>query len=474
MVLWLMIVMLGISSLSADNHSPSNEFIFSADLKLSTEEKRVDSCLNGMRKELLSRKGKNWTFFNSFIRCRQEIQQEKLYQIFKMMPKGGLLHIHELAIGDVQWILDRAFSIPECWIYWDEDSDSTALGQLAFFLNQPIPPGWFSIRELSLLNPELRKELYRLYTIGPEDEEQPNLRAELVRIEQRIERFISYRPVFIDYFQSGLEALAMDGIQLVELRTTLDPVLNEDGSYIRDESIVKLYQTIAANVNQSFPLFDFRLIVCAERKSSLEEVRRQVEKSNHLKSLFPEMIVGFDLIGNEDHEPRTIFFTPALEMGRIPFFLHGGETGAADNNNVRDALVFNAHRISHALNLYYFPGLEKRLIQYQTLLELCPVSNLALHYVRDLRFHPASGYLQRGVQATLGSDYPAFFQSRGLTDDYFVVYLAWGLDLRSLKKLMENSITNSGLPWSYRNHHLRLFRQNWMDFIHLINQLSSK
>jgi len=359
----------------------------------------------------------------------------------------------------------------ECWIYWDEDTDSTALGQLAFFPNQTAPPGWFSIQELSLLNSGLRRELDRLYTIGPEDEEQTDLRSEFERILQRVERFILYRPVFIDYYRSGLEALAMDGIQLVEMRVTLDPVLSEDGSYIRDEALMNLYRSIIEDVNQSFPLFNLRLIVCSRRKSTLEEVRLQVERSNHLKSLFPDMIVGFDLIGNEDNEPRTMVFVPALEMSRVPLFLHGGESRFPGNNNIRDAIVLNTHRISHAVNLYYFPALEKRLIQYQTMLELCPISNLALQYVRDLRFHPASGYLQRGIQGVLGSDYPAFIQSRGLTDDYFATYLAWGLDLRSLKKLMENSITNSGLPQSYKNQNLRLFHQNWIDFISLVNKL---
>ncbi|MFZ4563963.1 MAG: hypothetical protein ACOYNU_11330 [Bacteroidales bacterium] len=446
-------------------------FKFSADLKLSAVEIKADSVLNSMRRELLSRKGFDWSFFSSFSGHKAEIQNEALYRVFKKMPKGGMLHIHASATGDAQWIIDKALSMPGCYIFWSADNTQFVKGELKFFPDHVIPPGFLPIQQLSSEDPLLSQKLFPLYTIGPEDDSIPDIWAEFEKVFSRVDDFVSYRPVFTEHYRHAFDLLASDGVQFVELRTSLDKILNEDGTYTKDEALLDLYQGILAGTRTKYPAFDLCIIANSWRGLSLDGVASQLERVSRLKSEYPGMIGGFDLIGEEDGFHSNEFFSVALSNSPLPLFLHSGESLSLANTNIRDALNMNAPRIGHGVNLFYFPDLEKTIISRGTLLEMCPISNQALRYVKDFRLHPGQGYLRNGVQGTLGSDDPAFFQSSGLTDDYFVAYLSWGINLRSVKKMLLNSITYSGMPDYSVQSQLSLFNKNWDGFIQYVNGL---
>lgn len=46
---------------------------------------------------------------------------------------------------------------------------------------------------------------------------------------------------------------------------------------------------------------------------------------------------------------------------------------------------------------------------------------------------------------SISPDDPGFFDSPGVTLDYVVAYLAWGLDLADLKKLALNSLEHAAV-----------------------------
>ena len=112
-----------------------------------------------------------------------------------------------------------------------------------------------------------------------------------------------------------------------------------------------------------------------------------------------------------------------------------------------------------------FPGLEDEVREAGVTVEVCPISNQALRYVPDLRDHPAKGWLRRGIEAALGSDDPELFQSRELSDDFALAYLAWRLDLGTLKGLALRSITASSLPQAAKQRQLRAFRAEWRRWV---------
>lgn len=446
----------------------SGSFAFSADLSLSAREKAAEAVLAAQREIFLEyyRADLEVPFTGQFREWRSHLEASQIYQSLRRMPKGGLLHIHDGAVGDTEWIVDRALSEPDCFIYWGPASDVYFHGQLAFFPGRRVPPGWVRVRKLARMRPHIRKELLKLYTLGPEDDACADIWEEFEAIFQRVDKFICYRPVFLDYYRHALLSMARDGIQFVELRTAVDPILAEDGESIADESVLDLYRLALADVHDRYPEFNLRIIVCTWRGATLAEAAEQMARARAFTEAFPELVNGFDVIGEEDAGNSNAFYAPVLTSEpRVPLFLHGGESLSLADTNVGEALDLGARRISHGINLGLFPGLEEKLRRANVTMEVCPISNQTLRYISDLRDHPAKGWLQRGLQAVLGSDDPAIFGSTSLSDDVALAYLAWGLDLRSLKKLALNSITASSLPAQRKRRQLQLFSARWQQWI---------
>lgn len=78
-------------------------------------------------------------------------------------------------------------------------------------------------------------------------------------------------------------------------------------------------------------------------------------------------------------------------------------------------------------------------------IECCPISNLVLGYITDLRNHPVRGLLHQGLPISINPDDPGFMSYEGTTLDYVYAYLAWDLDLADLKQLCLNSLIYSSV-----------------------------
>jgi adenosine deaminase CECR1 len=405
-------------------------------------------------------------FTTSFMALRRVLDASRLHRTLEQMPKGGMLHIHSTATGDAEWIIDRAFTEPGCFIYWGPASDKYFLGQLDFFPTGEVPAGWVAAGELEGSVPDLSSRLLRLYTMGPEDESQADPWKEFETIFTRIDGFVSYRPVFVDQYAHAFLRLARDGVQFVELRTSLSAVHAEDGSVIVDEGVLDLYRQALAAVRTRYPDFDLRLILSARRTGTLEQAADKLARQRRLAATAPDLLYGFDLIGQEDAGKSNAFFAPALStLPQVPLLLHSGESLSPADTNVGEALELGAPRIGHGLNMGLFPGLEDEVRKAAVTIEVCPLSNQALRYVPDLRRHPARGWLRRGMRVVLGSDDPAIFGSTGLTDDLSVAYLSWGIGLRTLKRMALRSITASVLPQDRKERQRTIFELRWRRWV---------
>jgi adenosine deaminase len=81
-------------------------------------------------------------------------------------------------------------------------------------------------------------------------------------------------------------------------------------------------------------------------------------------------------------------------------------------------------------------------VDLQTPLTVCPLSNLKLCVVDDLRAHPLKRMLDLGLKATINSDDPAYFGGY-LLDNYLAVAEALELTQADLALLARNSLTGS-------------------------------
>ena len=93
--------------------------------------------------------------------------------------------------------------------------------------------------------------------------------------------------------------------------------------------------------------------------------------------------------------------------------------------------------------------------QHNILVEVNPLSNQILGYVADMRNHPARIFLRNGIQCSVNSDDPGVFGYQGLTYDFFMIYMAWELNLKAIKKLVFNSIRYAALEKELKEEALK-------------------
>src|SRR5260221_8323791 len=123
-----------------------------------------------------------------------------------------------------------------------------------------------------------------------------------------------------------------------------------------------------------------------------------------------DQLVGIGLDSGERDNPPSKFarvFGEARRHG-LRLVAHAGEEGPAAY--IREALdVLHVERIDHGVHCDEDPALVAELARTQIPLTMCPLSNLALRVVADLRDHNFAKLLRAGVAVTINSDDPAYF-----------------------------------------------------------------
>lgn len=184
-----------------------------------------------------------------------------------------------------------------------------------------------------------------------------------------------------------------------------------------------------------------KLILCFLRHLSEEAAFDTLEQAEpHL-----DKIVGVGLDSSEVGHPPSKFarvFKAAGDLG-LKRLAHAGEEGPPAY--VWEALdLLHVDRIDHGNRALEDQKLVKRLAADGMTLTVCPLSNLKLCVVKDLKAHPMKRMLTLGLKPTVNSDDPAYFGGY-LLDNYVRVAEATGLDAADLAQLARNSFTGSFL-----------------------------
>lgn len=158
---------------------------------------------------------------------------------------------------------------------------------------------------------------------------------------------------------------------------------------------------------------------------------------------FKQLIHSVGLDSSEKGNPPTKFkkaFEASAKEG-YSLVAHAGEEG--DAGYVREAIEeLKIARIDHGNNLLKDEKLVAEVIKKDIALTVCPLSNLALHVVDDLKKHPLSIMLQKGLKATVNSDDPAYFGGY-LTENFLQIQGTLNLTPNDIVSLVKNSFQYS-------------------------------
>jgi adenine deaminase len=177
------------------------------------------------------------------------------------------------------------------------------------------------------------------------------------------------------------------------------------------------------------------LILCFLRHLSEDDAFATLDAAAPFRRDF----IGVGLDSGERGNPPARFarvFASARSMG-LRAVAHAGEEGPAAY--VTDALdMLGAERIDHGVRAEDDDALVERLVAEQVPLTMCPLSNLRLCVVEDLREHNLARLLRRGVAVTINSDDPAYFGGY-IGDNYRATAEALGLTADELIRVAEHA-----------------------------------
>ncbi|KAF2751336.1 Metallo-dependent hydrolase [Sporormia fimetaria CBS 119925] len=422
-----------------------------------------------------------------FSLAKTRMEKSKLWKIIRRMPKGTLLHCHLEAMVDLDWALEEAFvtegvclrsagplssehELKKTDVSFTfskaNAKDDVSIWSKEYVAETPIPitaaadsfpdggrKGFIEwIRSRStitdkehLLHHEGINEIWRKF----------------MSCFPILGSLVYYEPIFRKFIRKMCKQLLGDGVFYVDMRSAFstpyrslgqenwDPDFNNYLQHMREE----LDNFKASEEGKEF--WGARMIWTTIRAFNKRMVIESMQQCIVMKQRFPELIAGFDLVGQEDLGRPLADLTPELFWFRkacaeagvdIPFFFHAGETlgdGDSTDENLFDAILLGTRRIGHGFSLYKHPLLIDMIKEKKILIESCPVSNEVLRLCGSIMSHPLPALLARGVPCSLCNDDPTILGQggNGMTHDFWQAVQGWdNLGLAGLGSLAENSV----------------------------------
>lgn len=178
-----------------------------------------------------------------------------------------------------------------------------------------------------------------------------------------------------------------------------------------------------------------RLILCFLRHLPEEAAMKTLDEALPHKDKF--FAVGLDSseVGNPPAKFKNVY-KKAADNGLV-CVAHAGEEGPADY--VWEALKeLKIQRVDHGNHSLDDEKLVKELATRQIPLTVCPLSNLKLKVVRDLRDHPLKKMLANNLLVMINSDDPAYFGGY-VEENYEAIAEALNLTREDIFMLAKNS-----------------------------------
>ncbi|XP_012506491.1 PREDICTED: adenosine deaminase CECR1 [Propithecus coquereli] len=458
-------------------------------LVLSTQEEQANEKLMAIKIAEMTEAMETLMFPPSmhFFRAKRLIEKSQVFNILRMMPKGAALHLHDFGIVNMDWLVKNVTYRPHCHICF------TPRGTMQFKFAHPTPATLMT-EECSkwILLEDYRKQvqnvtefdnsLLRNFTLMTQDPEVTYVDQNVVwskfeTIFFTISGLVHYAPVFRDYVFRSLEEFYKDNVLYMEIRAMLLPVYELNGEIHDKDWSVKTYKDVAQMFVKSHPEFiGIKIIYSDHRSKDVSLIKESVRTAMDLRTKFPNMVAGFDLVGHEDtghslFDYKEALMIPVKQGVKLPYFFHAGETdwhGTSVDKNLLDAVILNTTRIGHGFALSKHPAVRAFSQKKDIPIEVCPISNQVLKLVSDLRNHPVATLMAIGQPMVISSDDPAVFGARGLSYDFYEAFMGIGgmkADLRTLKQLAMNSIRYSVLSEDKKTAFMEIWEKRWKKFV---------
>lgn len=247
---------------------------------------------------------------------------------------------------------------------------------------------------------------------------------------------------FYDMTMAYLQRARQDGVAHAELM--FDPQTHT-GRGIAMETVFAGMARALRDARRLMGMSGYMLLSFL-RHLTEDDAQAALDAALPLRERYKDLWIGIGLDSAERGNPPEKFARVYARCQALGFRLtaHAGEEGPA--SYVRDALdILKVERIDHGVRSEEDPALMQRLLAGRIPLTVCPLSNLKLCVVQDLRQHNLARLLRQGLMVTVNSDDPAYFGGY-IADNYIASAQALDLSREELATLARNSIHASFLP----------------------------
>ena len=441
--------------------------VYAAAAELSPNEMLLDDHLREMKKRCINSK----TNYCINMLTDEKMRSSELYRFCKKLPKGSDLHVHGLAPLPVRELIQFLRMRDDVEICTEDGDDKYVL-----FMSDDDerPMGCMKLEKALQKKLMTEDELIRKWSVLSADEN-GNIWDHFENLFRCHQVLGQDMKLLEDYYEAAFRYYRMQNIIHIEVRHLFFGT-NEEAA-----DTARAIRSAYYKVRDDYPDFIASVFGAALKHKDLQKnvaktlIDNAMYIHENVKDEYEEdnicnFLVGIDLVNEEDNSRpleyyRTLIERVKLRCPEMKLTLHAGESYRLENTAVFDAYLNGASRVGHALTLWRYPDLLERYKRKNICIEVCPISNSALGYVRDIRFHPAAEYLKRGLNVVLGSDDPAYFEYSALTDDFFAAVICWDLTISEIKLLCMNSITYSSLCDDHKNFLFKRWRESWESFI---------
>lgn len=329
---------------------------FGRDLDLNLEETRANRIfLEKKHAELQQGYINGSTFLPSihFFQAKEKIDKSEVFSIIRKIPKGASLHTHSSAGASVDFIIQNITYRDHLYGGYIND-----VFKLKFMTNpdQDQRCNWTEVKQLrqeqtpQVFDKWLRKQF--MLNVENPSVTYPNLETvwkQFKKVFSTVYDLISYKPVFQDFTYQLLKELHDDNILYTELKGVIFPLYDLNGTNYSKKDFFEIFIDTVNKFRQDFPDFlGVKYIHSIYRGVNQETLQEDLRELKTLQQLFPDYIVGIDLVGFEEEGGFLVNHSADLLNARLDFkmFLHAGETnwfGHIDLN-LADAILLNSSR----------------------------------------------------------------------------------------------------------------------------------
>lgn len=422
----------------------------------------------------------HFNFSKHYFHYRDEIQNSKVYDIVRRMPKGGVLHLHSTLMMDAEYMVQLTYEdylyacFKDGWIGWKFSKKVPKKG---------CSSTWKLMKDIrqaegaEVVDDRIKK-YFTMYTL-----DEKFLNADINThwhkfnlIHKSIKSLILYRPMLEKFLYDGFKKFYDDGALFIELRSGIKALYELNGTKHEVLYTIKCMKQVAKRFKKKYPDFiGIKLILTVRRSASLCDIDQALNLSRSIQKLYPTIFAGFDLVAQEDYGRPLLDYAPQLfkanKAMNLTYLFHAGETnwfGSTTDENIIDAILLGTKRLGHANSLIKHPQLFHLIATKDIGLEINVISNSVLGLVRDIRLHPVATYLALGLPVVLSSDNPGVWGADPLSHDFYVTFVGAAsrhADLRMLKQIALNSITYSVLDKNQKDRCRCIFENRWKLFV---------